>query len=113
MQIEVAGVRGDIQALPGRVMVADIEVGMKKVGNILVPDDNGLVRGIHPRWGQVVSVGEGLEEDLEPGQWVLIEHGRWSWGLKVDADGVEKKLHGIDPAAILLVADEDPRYPTL
>ena len=106
MQVEIQQVKGRLRALKGKVFVTDIEVGMKMLNGIIIPDDNGNDRGIRPRWAKVVAVGEGV--DLTPGQWVLVEHGRWTWGVEVATDGVKKKLHAVDPNGLLAVSDECP-----
>lgn len=80
-------------------------------GGIIVLDDNGKDRGIRPRWAQVWKVGP-ENSDLTPGQWVLLEHGRWTYGIEaIIPEGGENEVFYIqraDPAGILLVSDECP-----
>lgn len=98
-----------IKALTGKVIVSDLERGRRVVGGIIIPDDNGKSEGIRPRWGKVYSVGDDIT-DIRPGQWILIENGRWTRMLKVtDDDGNDLKLWGVEyPKSVLLVSDEDP-----
>ncbi|MCU6295055.1 hypothetical protein, partial [Escherichia coli] len=53
----------------------------------------------------VYSVGEDIT-DIKEGQWILIDHGRWSRTIEID--GIKMNL--VDyPAAVSLVSDTDPR----
>lgn len=75
-------------------------------GIILLGDD-GKTDGIRPRWARVFAVGP-EQKDIKPGQWVLVEHGRWTRGSLVEVDGQELTIRRVDGAAILLVSDELP-----
>lgn len=98
-----------IKALPNKVLVTNIERGMRVVHGILIPDDDGKSEGIRPRWAQVYSVGENVTE-VKEGQWILIENGRWTRTLRVKLDsGEEINVFGVEwPASVLLVSDEKP-----
>ncbi len=98
-----------VQALKGRVLVSDLEQGQRMVRGIIIPDDNGKSEGIRPRWGKVYSKGDDVV-DVEVGQWILIEHGRWTRALKTtDENGQDLVLWGVEwPNSVLLVADERP-----
>lgn len=98
-----------IKALKNKVLVSDLERGMRTINGIIIPDDNGKSEGIRPRWGKVYSVGEGIEE-IKEGQWILIENGRWTRMLKVKDDaGNETQVWGVEwPESVLLVTDEEP-----
>lgn len=98
-----------VKAMPKKVLVTDLERGSRIVNGIIIPDDNGKSEGIRPRWGRVFSVGEGVTE-VKPGQWILIENGRWTRMLKVrQEDGSELQLWGVEwPQSAMLVSDEDP-----
>ena len=98
-----------IKALPNRVLVTELERGMRVINGIIIPDDNGKSEGIRPRWGKVFSVGKGVKE-VQEGQWILIENGRWTRMLTVkDDNGTEIKVWGVEwPASVLLVSDEEP-----
>ena len=69
----------------------------------------GKSEGIRPRWGKVYSVGEDIT-DIVPGQWVLIENGRWTRMLKVKQDdGTDTQVWGVEwPQSVMLVYDTDP-----
>lgn len=98
-----------IKALSNKVLVTDLERGSRVINGIILPDDNGKSEGIRPRWGKVYSVGENVK-DVSPGQWILIDHARWTRMLKVkDENQNEIQLWGVEwPDSVLLVSDEDP-----
>jgi co-chaperonin GroES (HSP10) len=98
-----------VKALKGKVLVTDLERGSRVVRGIILPDDNGKSEGIRPRWGKVFSVGEDIT-DIVPGQWILIENGRWTRMLKVkQEDGSDLQMWGVEwPQSVMLVSDEDP-----
>lgn len=93
-----------VKALKGKVLVTDLERGSRIIGGIIIPDDNGKSEGIRPRWGRIHSVGEDIT-DVVPGQWILIENGRWTRMLKAG----DLQLWGVEwPASVMLVSDTDP-----
>ena len=98
-----------VKALPGKVLVTDLERGSRIVKGIIIPDDNGKDEGIRPRWGRVFSIGTGVH-DIREGQWILIENGRWTRMLKVrQEDGSYIQLWGVEyPKSVMLVSDTDP-----
>jgi co-chaperonin GroES (HSP10) len=73
-----------ITPIHDRVLVTDMEFGEQKTaGGIIIPGDDGQARGIHPRWCRVLAKGHENNDDYEVGDWILVEHGRWTRGLKV------------------------------
>jgi len=102
-----------IKALRGKVLVSDLERGSTIVNGIIIPDDNGKSEGIRPRWGKVYSVGDDVV-DVKPGQWVLVENGRWTRMIKFkDDEGKEVGVWGVEwPNAVMLVSDEEPSRAT-
>ena len=98
---------GELRAIQDRIIVEELKTGetVTKTG-IVIPDDDAKERGIRPRWGKVYRTGP-LQHDVEPGQWVLVEHGRWTRGLKIrTVGGEEKTVRMVDPEEILLTSDE-------
>ena len=91
------------------MLVSDLERGSRVVNGIILPDDDGKSEGIRPRWGKVYSVGDNITEVI-PGQWILIENGRWTRMLKIKQnDGTDLKVWGVEwPQSVMLVSDEDP-----
>lgn len=98
-----------IEAVGNRVVVCELEHGERKFGNIIVQDDDGKRHGIRSRWCKVFKIG-GDVRDIEEGQWILVEHGRWSLKFKErDDNGEEIDLWIVDyPKHVLAVADEKP-----
>lgn len=97
---------------PDKVFVTELESGSRttKAGIILL-DDNMKNTGIRPRWGQVILKGRNVDE-VEIGEWLLIDHGRWTFGIDVEHDdGEDIRIWQIEyPTAVLLVStEEDPR----
>lgn len=97
-----------LRPLSDNVIVTDMHFGEQKTaGGIVLQSDNGKAHGVHPRWAKVYAVGE-EQKDVSVGQWVLIEHGRWTRGIKIeDAEG-EKIIRKIDTNCMLMVSDEAP-----
>lgn len=97
-----------IQAIKDHVLVRDMHFGERRLssGLVLLNDDE-KTEGIRPRWGRVYAVGP-EQNDVQVGQWVLIEHGRWTRGLKIDVDGDEFVIRRADPKCIIFVSDEEP-----
>jgi|TARA_R110000787_G_scaffold206241_1_gene316505 co-chaperonin GroES (HSP10) len=70
---------------------------------IIILSDDGTTGGIHPRWAEVIAVGN-EQEDIQVGQWVLVAHGRWSRGFTLN--DVESRT--VDPNDILGISDTSP-----
>jgi co-chaperonin GroES (HSP10) len=102
----------DITPIKDHVLVVNMEKGEKiSTGGIITLDDNGKDRGIRPRWCQVYKVGP-LQQDVKPGQWILVEHSRWTYGVEMTLkeSGEEELFHlqRVDNPGIWLVTDECP-----
>lgn len=90
------------------VIVSDMAFDERRTSSgIVLLNDNGTGLGIRPRWGQVYAVGP-EQQDVKPGDWVCVAHGRWTRGIDIEDGGVKKTIRRIDPADILLVSDELP-----
>lgn len=98
-----------LRPLKDNVFVTDLEAGVRLTkGGILLPDDNVTDRGIRARWARVYAIGPDVQ-DVEVGEWVLVEHGRWTNGMTFEMEDGDVKLWRIDfPAAVLLVSPENP-----
>lgn len=98
----------DIKPIGKRVLVYKMKFGdIKTKGGLILLDDDGKEKGIHPRWGQVYAVGA-KQEDVTVEQWVLVAHGRWTRGMLVEKNGVKEEVRMVDEKDILLVSDEEP-----
>jgi len=98
-------ITGDIRPLAGRILVRDLQFGESKTaGGVIIMDDDGKERGIHPRWARVWRVADDVL-DVKENDWVLIEHGRWTRTFKIELDEEEFKVNMIDPKGIMMVSD--------
>ena len=97
-----------LRALGDSVIVADMEfTGRTLSSGIILHNDNGTTAGIRPRWGQIYAVGP-EQQDVLPGQWVCVAHGRWTRGLDIEDATGTKTIRRIDANDMLLVSDEEP-----
>ena len=95
----------NVQAIKDRILVTDIEHGDRvSSGGIIILDDNATEAGIRPRWARVWKIGP-EQKDVKVGQYIYIEHGRWSRGVKL-ASG--ETIRMVDNECILAVSDEKP-----
>lgn len=81
--------------------------GRKLSSGIMLLSDDGKAEGIRPRWAEVFAVGP-EQKDVAPGQWILVEHGRWSRGLEVDINDNTFTIQRVDPDCIIFVSDTEP-----
>ena len=102
-------VTGTINPLKSKIFVIDMDFGVQKTNSgIIVPSDDGKTSGIHPRWGQVWAIGP-EQKDVAVGDWVLVEHGRWTRGIEVEQDdGSAITVRMVENDSILIVSDEKP-----
>ena len=97
-----------ITPLRDGIIVEDMKFGMQTTSKgLIILDDNGSNHGIKPRWARVYSVGPD-QKDISVGQYILVEHGRWTRGIEiVDPEtGEETVVRKVDNENILLVSDE-------
>ncbi len=102
-------VKGKLLPLRDKVIIYNMNFDMERTkSGIWLTSDDGKSSGIHPRWGQVFAVGPD-QQDVTPGQWILLEHGRWSRGIKYESEeGEVIEIRLADKEAILCVSDEKP-----
>jgi co-chaperonin GroES (HSP10) len=98
-----------LRPIRNNIVIVDMDFGEQKTASGLVlPSDDGKSEGVKSRWGRVHSVGP-EQEDVKAGEWILLEHGRWSRGFTVlDDDGKDIVIRRADPNGILMVTDEKP-----
>lgn len=97
-----------LKPLSDNVIVIDMNFGEQKTNSgIILQSDNGKAHGVHPRWAKVYAVGPD-QQDVAVGQWVLVEHGRWTRGIKIeDAEG-EKVIRKVEVKSMMMISDEAP-----
>jgi hypothetical protein len=99
---------GEIRPLRNSIIVTDMSFeGRQLASGIVLLGDDGKTDGIRPRWARVYATGP-EQRDIRVGQWVLIEHGRWSRGTKIFKAGQELTIRRADPEAIIFVSDNKP-----
>lgn len=99
---------GEIRPLKNSVIVTEMSFeGRQLSSGIVLLGDDGKTDGIRPRWARVYAIGP-EQRDVSVGQWVLIEHGRWSRGLKIVKDGEEIVIRRADPESIIFASDTEP-----
>ncbi len=92
------------------VFVCDLDSGPHiTAAGIILPDDNMSESGIRPRWGKVWAIGPDVQ-DIKVGEWVFIEHGRWTNSIDIQFAEGRIRVWKIEwPKAALLAASDDPR----
>ena len=102
-----------IKALHDDVLVEEMEFGERSLsGGLILINDDGKGYGIRPRWGKIYAVGP-KQLDVEEGQWIMVDHGRWSRGYLIEDDnGEQTTIRKVDPKDMLLVSNEKPKDDT-
>lgn len=103
--------KGTLTPIHNRVLVTDMEFGEQKTaGGIIISSDDGQTRGIHPRWGRVIAKGHKNDDDYEIGDWILVEHGRWSRGITMQDDNdVKTVVRIVEAESVLGTSKEKPK----
>lgn len=98
-----------VRAIRNHVIVEDMEFGEQRTqSGIIIIDDDGKQHGIKPRWAKVYTVGP-EQENVKTGDWILIEHGRWTRGFNFERDdGTIFTLRRVDTDAIIMTSDRKP-----
>lgn len=99
--------KDQIKALKNHVLVHEMAFDGRKLNSgIILLNDDGKGYGIRPRWGRVYAVGP-EQKEVKVGQWIMVAHGRWTRGLKLQDENGELTLRKIDPNDILLITDSE------
>lgn len=95
-----------IRPLGDSVIVTDMyfDERITNSGLVLIQDDMKS-SGIRPRWGKVYAVGP-EQKEIQVGQYIMISHGRWTRGMKIEDHEGEKTIRKVDTKDILLVSDD-------
>lgn len=109
LNIDTMKING-LRAIGNRVLVKNMHFGEQTTaGGIILSNDDGKTRGIYPRWAQVYAKGPDNNDPYEVGNWILIEHGRWTRSIKVETptDG-EFEVRMVETESVLAYSDEKP-----
>ena len=106
----MAKIKGNLKPLHARVAVTDMYFGEKlSASGLIIPSTDGKSSGVHPRWVKVYCKGPKNTDEFEVGQWILIEHGRWTRAIEVEKDdGSKIKVWVVDENGIIGWSDEEP-----
>lgn len=98
-----------LRPVQSHILVSDMNFGEQKTaGGIILKSDDGKSEGVKPRWCRVRAVGKD-QTNVKIGDWVLVEHGRWTRGLEVlDDNGEVVTIRRVDENGIMMSADERP-----
>ena len=80
----------------------------KTAGGIIIKDDDGTTRGIYPRWAKVYDKGPENKDEYAVGQWILIEHGRWTRSIRLETKDGEIEVRMVEAESVLAYSDEKP-----
>src|SRR6056300_755879 len=109
MAINLNTINGTLRPIGNRVIVSNMYFGEQKTkSGLIINDDNGKTRGIYPRWGQVHSKGPDNKDEYAVGDWVLVEHGRWTRGININEGNGELELRMVEAESILAYSNEKP-----
>ena len=76
-------VTGKLIPIRDNILITDMEFGEEKTkGGIIIQSLDGKSEGIKHRWGRVWAIGP-EQKDVKVGEWILLEHGRWTTGVNV------------------------------
>ena len=110
MAMNLNSIKGNLSAIGNRVLVTDMAFGEQKTASgLIISNDDGETRGIYPRWAKVYDKGPKNTDPYQKGQWILVEHGRWTRSMKVESpDHGELELRMVETESILAYADKKP-----
>ncbi len=102
-------VTGKIIPIRDNVLIADMSFDEQTTASgIVLRSDDGTSEGIKPRWGKVWAIGPS-QTDVKVGDWILVEHGRWTRSVTVeDENGNELIIRRVDIKAIMACSDYKP-----
>jgi hypothetical protein len=98
-----------LRAIKKDVLAYNMDMGEQvTTSGIVIQSDDGKAHGVKPRWCQVYKVGP-EQTDVKVGDWILVEHGRWTRKIKIDDGESIKEIQKIEVKSIIVSADEKPK----
>ena len=105
----INAIKGTPRAIGNRVLVTEMYFGEQTTaGGIILTNDDGKTRGIYPRWAKVYSKGPDNKDEYQVGDWILIEHGRWTRAIKLDTRDGELEVRMVETESVLAYSEEKP-----
>lgn len=91
-----------LECLSNSVMTEKMEYGERttKSGFVIQAETmDHLGNFVRPRWSKVKYKADNIDF-VDVGDWLLIEHGHWSFGMNMTINGKEEKLWYISPKSL-------------
>ena len=105
-------VKGKIRPIRDHILAVDMEFGeVTTSSGIVLRSDDGKDHGIKPRWCRVWAIGN-EQKDVKVGEWICVEHGRWTRGIEIEDENGKQTLRRVDPKDIMMESDEEPQDTT-
>ena len=103
-------IKGKVRAIHEDVLVTGMHFGETKTeGGIIIQSDDAKAHGVKPRWAQVYAKGPKNKDPYNVGDWILIEHGRWTRKIDIENEKGEKiDLQKVEVGSILAWQNEAP-----
>ena len=102
-------IEGNLTPIRDRVIVTDMYFGEQRTAaGLIITNDDGNVRGIYPRWCRVYAKGPENTDPYQVGDWILIEHGRWTRAFKIKNDDGITEVRMVENSSILMYSDRKP-----
>ena len=109
MAININRIKADLRPIKNRVLVCDMHFGEQKTASgLIISNDDGTSRGIYPRWGKVYAKGPDNTDEYSIGDWILVEHGRWTRGVDIDNGKQELTVRMVEAESVLAFSTEKP-----
>lgn len=107
--MSVNPIKGTIKPIRDHILICNMSFEEQKTSwGLVIQSDDGKSEGIKPRWGRVWAIGP-EQKDVKVGEWVLVEHGRWTRGIDIENDdGTTTTIRRVENKSILMSADEKP-----
>jgi len=102
-------IKGKLRPIRDDVLVSHMYFGETKTkGGIIIGDDNAKAHGVKPRWAKVYAVGSEHKDEYDVGDWILIQHGRWTRKVTVDDGDNVLEIQKVEKDAVLAWQDTAP-----
>jgi co-chaperonin GroES (HSP10) len=110
MSLNLDVIDGKLIPIRNRIIVKNMYFGEQKTkAGLILRNDDGTSRGIYPRWAQVHAKGPENQDPYVVGDWILIEHGRWTRGVKINEGAGEVELRMIEAESVMLWSQNKPK----
>ena len=102
-------IKGKVRPIHSDVLVSDMYFGeTKTAGGIIIQSDDAKAHGVKPRWAKVYAKGPENKDPYNVGDWILIDHGRWTRKIKVDDGEKVIEIQKVEVDSILAWQNEAP-----